>query len=68
MWWLLMAKESVRNRAFKERECAGCGLADQKELKKGGTHYCDFIVQNKKEPRIVKGRCLDKSEKRRGKK
>ncbi len=54
-----MSKQNKRTLEFKKKYCARCQLADQRELRMGRPHYCDFIVKNKKEPALRNGHCTE---------
>ncbi len=62
-----MSKTNTRNREFKDKQCAFCQRVDKREMRMGRPHYCGYIVENKKEPGIRNGHCLQMVRKERGK-
>ena len=54
-----MSKLNKRTLDFKKRYCAKCQLADLRELRMGRPHYCNYIVENKKEPAFRNGHCTE---------
>ena len=52
-----MSKMNKRTLEFKKRFCDKCELSDKRELRMGRPHYCNFIIENKKEPVMRNGHC-----------
>ncbi len=55
-----MPKTKRKTRTFRERQCAHCQLADEREMRMNRPNFCGYMAKTGKDPDIRNGHCLSR--------